>query len=67
MAGITEILLTIYVLLSIIAILIYAPFWILGGLSKRRRRPAERGMRCWPLIAVPEPDCVRGNLRSLQQ
>ena len=28
-----------------VAILLYAPFWILGGLSKRRRRPAERGMR----------------------
>jgi len=31
---------------------IYAPFWILGGLSRRRRRPAERAMRVWPLIAV---------------
>jgi hypothetical protein len=35
-----------------VAILLYAPFWILGGLSKRRRRPAERGMRLLPLIAV---------------
>jgi CubicO group peptidase (beta-lactamase class C family) len=50
--AITEILLTIYVLLSIVSILIYAPFWVLGGLSKRRRRPAERGMRGWPLIAI---------------
>jgi CubicO group peptidase (beta-lactamase class C family) len=48
----TEIVLTLFVLLSIIAILIYAPFWILGGLSRRRRRPAERGMRLWPLVAV---------------
>lgn len=48
----TEILLTIFVFLSILAIVIYAPFWILGGLSKRRRRPAERGMRLWPLVAV---------------
>jgi len=31
---------------------IYAPFWILGGISKRRRRPAERWMRLWPLLAV---------------
>jgi hypothetical protein len=31
---------------------VYASFWILGGLSKRRRRPAERAMRAWPLIAV---------------
>ena len=50
--AITEIVLTIFVFLSIIAILIYAPFWILGGLSKRRRRPGERGMRLWPLVAV---------------
>ncbi|HLZ42308.1 MAG TPA: serine hydrolase [Candidatus Sulfotelmatobacter sp.] len=48
----TEILVTAFVVLSIVAILAYAPFWILGGLSKRRRRPAERGMRLWPLVAV---------------
>jgi CubicO group peptidase (beta-lactamase class C family) len=47
-----EIAITIFVLLSILAILIYAPFWMLGGLSRRRRRPAERGMRIWPLVAV---------------
>jgi CubicO group peptidase (beta-lactamase class C family) len=50
--AISEIVLTVFVLLSIIAILIYAPFWVLGGLSARRRRPAERAMRIWPLIAV---------------
>jgi len=50
--AIGEILLAAFVLLSVIAILIYAPFWILGGLSRRRRRPAERAMRVWPLIAV---------------
>lgn len=50
--AISEIVLTAFVLLSVIAILIYAPFWILGGLSRRRRRPAERAMRVWPLIAV---------------
>jgi CubicO group peptidase (beta-lactamase class C family) len=47
-----QIVATLYVLLSIAAILIYAPFWILGGLSKKRRRPAERGLRLWPLTAV---------------
>jgi len=47
-----EIVLTVYAALSMIAIVIYAPFWILGGLSKRRRRPAERGIRIWPLLAV---------------
>jgi CubicO group peptidase (beta-lactamase class C family) len=50
--AIGEILLTVFVLLAIIAILIYAPFWILGGLIKSRRRPAERAMRLWPVIAV---------------
>lgn len=50
--AITEIVLTVFVLLSIVAIVVYAPFWILGGLIRRRRRPAERGMRLWPLVAV---------------
>jgi hypothetical protein len=47
-----EIALTAFVLLSLVSILIYAPFWILGGLSKKRRRPAERALRIWPLLAV---------------
>ncbi len=50
--AIGEVLLTAFVILSIVAILIYAPFWILGGLSQRRRRPAERAMRLWPLLSV---------------
>ena len=50
--AILEIVLTFYVLLSIVAILVYAPFWILGGISTKRRRPAERGMRIWPVVAV---------------
>lgn len=50
--AIGEILVTIYVVLSIVAVIIYAPFWLLGGLSKRRRRPAERAMRLFPLLSV---------------
>ena len=50
--AITQIVVTIFVLLSMVSILVYAPFWILGGLSKNRRRPVERGLRLWPLIAV---------------
>lgn len=50
--AILEILLTVYVVLCILAIVIYAPFWVLGGLSKKRRCPQERAMRLWPLIAV---------------
>ena len=47
-----EIVLTAFVVISAFSILVYAPFWILGGLSKKRRRPQERGMRVWPLLAV---------------
>jgi CubicO group peptidase (beta-lactamase class C family) len=50
--GMAEILFTTWFLLSVISVLVYAPFWILGGLSKKRRRPAERWMRVWPLFAV---------------
>jgi CubicO group peptidase (beta-lactamase class C family) len=48
----SEVALTAFVVLAIVAVLIYAPFWMLGGLRKKRRRPAERGMRLWPLVAV---------------
>jgi CubicO group peptidase (beta-lactamase class C family) len=47
-----EITLTAFILLSIVSILAYAPFWIVGGISKKRRRPAERQLRLWPLVAV---------------
>jgi len=47
-----EIALTVYVLLAMASILLYAPFWILGGLSRKRRRPSERAVRWWPLMAV---------------
>lgn len=50
--AIGEIVVTVFVLLSLVSILAYAPFWILGGLIRRRRRPAERAMRIWPLVAV---------------
>ena len=50
--AISEILLTAFVVLSILSTVLYAPFWIFGGLIKRRRRPAERPMRLWPLAAV---------------
>jgi len=47
-----EILLTALVILSMISILLYAPVWIIGGFFKKRRRPAERPMRLWPLLAM---------------
>ena len=49
---ITEAVLVAWFLLAVVSILLYAPFWIFGGLIKKRRRPAERAMRLWPLIAV---------------
>jgi hypothetical protein len=49
--ALSRIALTIWFLLAFVSILLYAPFWIFGGLIKRRR-PAERMMRLWPLIAV---------------
>ncbi len=50
--AIAEIVLTAWFVLAAVAVLVYAPFWLLGGLSKKRRRPAERWMRLWPLNAV---------------
>ena len=50
--AIGEILVAGFVVLSIFSIVLYAPFWMIGGLMRNRARPAERVMRWWPLIAV---------------
>ncbi len=50
--AIGEIFVVGFVVLSIFSIVLYAPFWMIGGLMRSRRRPAERAMRWWPLIAV---------------
>jgi CubicO group peptidase (beta-lactamase class C family) len=50
--AICEAALVLWFLLAVVSILLYAPFWIIGGLFKKRRRPAERAMRLWPLLAV---------------
>lgn len=50
--ALSEIGIVVFVLLSIFSILIYAPIWLLGALRKSRRRPLERAIRIWPLIAV---------------
>jgi hypothetical protein len=47
-----EILMVVWFVLAILSIFFYAPFWILGGLIKRRGRRAERAVRLWPLLAV---------------
>jgi hypothetical protein len=41
-----------FILLAILSVPIYALFWIIGGFIPRRRRPAERAMRLYPLAAV---------------
>jgi hypothetical protein len=50
--AILQIALTAWFVLAFVAVFVYAPFWTIGGLIKKRRRPAERAMRLWPLIAV---------------
>jgi hypothetical protein len=50
--AVSEAVLVAWFLLAVVTILLYAPFWIIGGFIKKRRRPAERAMRLWPLIAV---------------
>jgi len=47
-----EIVLTGFFVLAVVAIVVYAPVWIIGGFFRRRRRPAERAMRIYPLLAV---------------
>lgn len=47
-----EILATAFVALAMLAIIVYAPFWLLGGITRRRRRRAERALRLWPFLAV---------------
>ena len=47
-----EIALTGFVVVCMISILLYAPLWIVGGFFKKRRRPDERPMRIWPLLAM---------------
>lgn len=49
--AISEIGLTLFIGLSILSILLYAPIWLLGALCKARRRPTERAIRIWPLVA----------------
>jgi CubicO group peptidase (beta-lactamase class C family) len=50
--AILQIVLTAYVLVAMALVLLYAPFWLLGGISRKRRRPQERAVRWWPLMAL---------------
>lgn len=50
--AIGELGLAAWVALAMATIVLYAPFWMLGGLVRRHRRPHERWIRIWPLVAV---------------
>lgn len=50
--AVAEVVLVVWFLLALVSVMLYAPFWIFGGLIKKRRLPAERAMRLLPLIAV---------------
>lgn len=48
-----------WVVLALASVVVYAPFWLLGGLF-RTRRPGERALRAWPLAAVAAIGAVVG-------
>lgn len=48
----SEILAVVWFLAACLAVLLYAPFWMLIGPLMGRHHPAERALRLWPLIAV---------------
>lgn len=48
----SEILAIVWFLAACLAVILYAPFWMLIGPLMGRRHPAERALRLWPLIAV---------------
>ncbi len=50
--AIFEIIIAGFVLLILISALVYAPFWILRGLSKKHRWTAEYKVQLWPMVAV---------------
>jgi CubicO group peptidase (beta-lactamase class C family) len=50
--AVMQLVLTAFVLLAMASVVLYAPFWLLGGISQKRRRPSERAVRRWPLMAV---------------
>jgi CubicO group peptidase (beta-lactamase class C family) len=46
-----EIALVAWFALALASVLLYAPFWMLSGLAKSRRKPADRALRLWPVVA----------------
>ncbi len=50
--ALAELVLTGGFVLALVSVVLYLPFWLIAGMWKRRRRPAERALRLWPLAAV---------------
>lgn len=48
----SEELVMVWFVLACVAILLYAPFWLLVGPILGRRHPEDRVIRWWPLLAV---------------
>jgi CubicO group peptidase (beta-lactamase class C family) len=55
--ALAEMAIVAFILLAVVSIPVYAVFWIIGGFIPRRRRPAERAMRLYPLIAIAGLGC----------
>jgi hypothetical protein len=47
-----ELALLAYVLLCLVAVLLYAPVWMIGGLRRASRLPRERVLQMWQLVPV---------------
>ncbi len=56
-----------FVVLSIISIVLYAPFWMIGGLIHSRRRPAERAAALVATNCGLESACLRCDLYPVQR
>lgn len=39
-------------ILATLSILLYTPFWMIAGIVKRFRKPADRALRVWPSLAL---------------
>lgn len=50
--ALAQIALAAWFVLAVASVVLYAPFWLVGGLLAKRRRPAERALRVLPLCAV---------------
>lgn len=49
--AIGEIALVAWFVVALASVVLYAPFWLLSGLAQSRRKPADRALRLWPLVA----------------